>query len=104
MADFIATVNDQRGYLLRVARLQLRDRDRAEDVVQETLLAALEAKDKFAGKSSIKTWLTGILKHKIIDAIRKKAREPSVATLEIEADIEDLDVFFNPNDRDHWET
>lgn len=104
MADFVAAVNAQRTYLLRVAQLQLRDRDQAEDVVQETLLAALEAQDKFAGKSSVKTWLTGILKHKIIDAIRKKAREPSVTLLQGEADIEDLDVFFNPDDHDHWES
>jgi RNA polymerase sigma-70 factor (ECF subfamily) len=104
MSDFIAEVNSQRNYLLRVAQLQLRDRDQAEDVVQETLLAALEAQDKFAGKSSVKTWLTGILKHKIIDTIRKKAREPAVSTLKEEADIDDLDAFFNENDRDHWET
>ena len=104
MVDFVAEVNAQRTYLLRVAQLQLRDRDQAEDVVQETLLAALEAQDKFAGKSSVKTWLTGILKHKIIDAIRKKAREPSVSTLHIEADIEDLDVFFNEHDHNHWES
>jgi RNA polymerase sigma-70 factor (ECF subfamily) len=104
MPDFIAEVNAQRAYLLRVAQLQLRDRDQAEDVVQETLLAALEAQGKFAGKSSVKTWLTGILKHKIVDAIRKKSREPAVSTLSEEADIDDLDAFFNEHDRDHWET
>ena len=104
MPDFVAAINAQRAYLLRVARLQLRDRDQAEDVVQQTLLAALEAKDKFAGKSSVKTWLTGILKHKIIDAIRKKSREPAVSTLIEEADIDDLDAFFDENNRDHWET
>src|SRR5665647_2990100 len=103
MSDFIAAVNAQRTYLLRVAQLQLRERDQAEDIVQETLLAALEAQDKFAGKSSIKTWLTGILKHKIIDAIRKKARAPSVTVLQGEGDIQDLDVFFNPDDHDHWD-
>ena len=104
MSDFIAAVNAQRPYLLRVAQLQLRERDQAEDVVQETLLAALEAQAKFAGKSSVKTWLTGILKHKIIDKIRKKSREPAVSTLNEEADIDDLDAFFNENERDHWET
>ena len=104
MSDFIAAVNAQRTYLLRVAQLQLRERDQAEDVVQETLLAALEAQQNFAGKSSVKTWLTGILKHKIIDAIRKKSREPAVSTLNDEMDIDDLDAFFNDNDRDHWET
>ena len=104
MSDLFAAITAQRGYLLRVAQLQLRDRDQAEDVVQETLLAALEAHDRFAGKSSVKTWLTGILKHKIVDAIRRKSREPSVSTLQQEADIDDLDVFFNEHDKDHWET
>jgi RNA polymerase sigma-70 factor (ECF subfamily) len=104
MSDFVAAVNAQRTYLLRVAQLQLRERDQAEDVVQETLLAALEAQDKFAGKSSVKTWLTGILKHKIIDAMRKKSREPAASTLNEEADIDDLDAFFNENDHDHWES
>ena len=105
MADFTVEVNAQRTYLLRVAMLQLRDRDQAEDVVQETLLAALEARDKFAGKSSIKTWLTGILRHKVVDAIRKKTREPSLSSLSPasdETEIDDLDAFFNESDRDHW--
>ena len=104
MADLVSAINAQRSYLMRVAQLQLRDRDLAEDVVQETLLAALEGEAKFAGKSSVKTWLTGILKHKIIDVIRKRQREPSVSTLVQEAEIDDLDVFFNDNDKDHWET
>jgi len=104
MSDLVSQFNAQRGYLLRVAQLQLRDRDQAEDVVQETLLAALAAEAKFEAKSSVKTWLTGILKHKIVDAIRKKAREPSVSMLQQEAEIDDLDVFFNEHDNDHWET
>jgi RNA polymerase sigma-70 factor (ECF subfamily) len=64
-----------RGYLMRYALLQLRDSTAAEDVVQETLLAALEGSDRFSGRSTIKTWLTGILKHKIIDQLRRKSRE-----------------------------
>jgi RNA polymerase sigma factor (sigma-70 family) len=74
MSDFAAAVNAQRAYLLRIARLQLPERERAEDVVQETLLAALEGRDSYAGKSSVNTWLTGILKHKIVDAIRRRPR------------------------------
>ena len=47
--------------------------------MQETLLAALSGSG-FSGKSSLRTWLTGILKHKIVDAIRRKQREPTVAS------------------------
>ena len=106
MADLIVEVHAQRPYLIRIAMLQLRDREAAEDVVQETLLAALQSQDAFAGKSSVKTWVTGILRHKVVDAIRKKTREPSLttSTMVAEADIDDLDVFFNPDDRDHWAT
>ena len=93
-ADIAAQLDAHRGYLLRVARLQLRDEALAEDVVQETLLAALSG-STFSGKSSLKTWLTGILKHKIIDAIRRKQREPLLAsTFDDECDIEDLDGLF----------
>lgn len=74
--DFLKELEVQRGYLLRVARLQLRDTALAEDVVQDTLTAALTAQGSFSGKSSVKTWLTGILKHKIVDAIRRKSRDP----------------------------
>jgi len=68
-------IQQHRSYLLRYAVLQLRNPEQAEDVVQETLLAALEGRARFAGGSSLKTWLTGILKHKILDAIRRKSRE-----------------------------
>ena len=93
--DIAAQLDKHRGYLLRVARLQLRDEALAEDVVQETLLAALSGSG-FSGKSSLKTWLTGILKHKIVDAIRRKQREPLLAsTFDDECDIEDLDAIFS---------
>ena len=104
MSDLASAIHVHRSYLMRVAQLQLRDRDQAEDVVQETLVAALGAQDSFAGKSSVKTWLTGILKHKIIDAIRKKSRASAHSSLAQEAEIDDLDVFFDQHDRDHWET
>jgi RNA polymerase sigma-70 factor (ECF subfamily) len=101
--EFARELDPHRGYLLRVARLQLRDEALAEDVVQETLLAAL-AGSGFSGRSSLRTWLTGILKHKIVDAIRKKRREPTTASafgdIESELDIEDLDAMFN--ERGGW--
>ena len=99
--DFASRCNSHRSYLLRVAILQLRDSDLAEDVVQDTLLAALQGATGFSGRSSLKTWLTGILKHKIVDAIRRKAREPAFATLEQECQLDDFDALFD--DSGHWE-
>jgi len=61
--------------LYSFAFLHVRDRHRAEDLVQETLLAALKAYEGFEGKASIRTWLTGILKHKIMDEFRRQSRE-----------------------------
>ena len=96
--EFGKELERQRSYLLRVARLQLRDAALAEDVVQDTLAAALTAAGGFTGKSSVKTWLTGILKHKIVDAIRRKQREPVAAsTLDDEADLEDFEGLFKDN-------
>jgi len=67
---------DQYGdYLLRYAMSRLRDRSLAEEAVQETFLSALKAKQSFEGQSSERTWLVGILKHKIIDHYRKTSRE-----------------------------
>jgi RNA polymerase sigma-70 factor (ECF subfamily) len=62
--------------------LKLRDEQMAEDAVQETLLAALQAQRNFSGDSSEKTWLVGILKHKIVDLIRKKVREPTLVNVD----------------------
>jgi RNA polymerase sigma-70 factor (ECF subfamily) len=61
--------------LLRFARLQLRNDAWAEDAVSETLLAALAKPQSFGGQSQLKTWLVGILKHKIIDTLRGRKRE-----------------------------
>jgi RNA polymerase sigma-70 factor, ECF subfamily len=102
-ADFAAQLDAHRGYLMRVAQLQLRDKALAEDVVQETLLAALSG-STFSGRSSLKTWLTGILKHKIVDAIRRKQRDPIPASsFDEECHIEDLDGLFRSGNG-AWET
>jgi len=65
--------------LYRYALLRLRSPDLAADVVQETFLEALRARGSFAGRSSERTWLIGILRHKIVDQIRRSAREPVIA-------------------------
>ncbi|MGE3309472.1 MAG: sigma-70 family RNA polymerase sigma factor [Limisphaerales bacterium] len=66
-------------YLHRYALGRVRDPQVAEDLVQDTFLAALKARDRFAGQSSERTWLTGILRHKILDHLRQRYRRPIVA-------------------------
>jgi RNA polymerase sigma-70 factor (ECF subfamily) len=92
--DFRRQLEGLRPYLLRFASLQLRDAADAEDAVQEALLAALAGQASFAGRANLRTWLTGILKHKIIDAIRKGGRETP-----IESD-EALEAMFDATG--HW--
>src|SRR5213076_1602732 len=94
MSDFRTRVEGERPYLLRYAALQLRDRPTAEDVVQETLLAALAGEGAFAGRSNLRTWLTGILKHKIVDAIRRASREAPTA------DEDQMEELFD--ETGHW--
>ncbi|MGE0348722.1 sigma-70 family RNA polymerase sigma factor [Hydrogenophaga sp.] len=74
-APFEQQVADLRAYLLKFARLQLRNDAWAEDAVSETMLAALSKPQGFQQRSQLKTWLVGILKHKIIDALRHHGRE-----------------------------
>ena len=78
------------GYLHRFALLKLRDEELARDAVQDTLVAALENRASFAGKSTLKTWLTAILKFKIIDLIRRQAREPAFSAM-LGSDAEDIE-------------
>jgi RNA polymerase sigma-70 factor (TIGR02943 family) len=66
------------AYLLRFARLQLRNDAWAEDAVSETMLAALSKPQSFDSRSQLKTWLVGILKHKVIDILRQRQREVSL--------------------------
>ena len=67
---------DQYGdFLYRFALARVKDPDVAEDLVQETFLAALKSRANFQGRSTAKTWLVAILKHKIVDHIRKRLRE-----------------------------
>jgi RNA polymerase sigma-70 factor (ECF subfamily) len=96
-SEFRREIEAQRPYLLRYASLQLRNREAAEDAVQETLVAALAAEKGFAGRSQLRTWLTGILRHKIIDSIRRSSREQP---LEGETSLEDLDALFDATG--HW--
>lgn len=66
-------------YLYRYAMLRVHDEPLAEDLVQETLLAALKGRDGFDGRASERTWMTGILKHKVVDQLRRQYRELPLA-------------------------
>ena len=93
-------LNEHGDYLYRFALARLRDPHLAEDAVQETLLAAIKS-PSFDGKSAPRTWLTGILKHKIVDLIRKQHREQPVEDVmshAVETDV--TDEYFN--DSGHW--
>lgn len=98
-SEFQRQVQGERDYLLRYASIQLRDAGAAEDAVQETLLAALAGEKGFQGRSNLRTWLTGILKHKIVDAIRRASREVVVS-----GDVEDGEPGFDElfKDNGHW--
>jgi RNA polymerase sigma-70 factor (ECF subfamily) len=76
---FAQQLAELRTYLLKFARLQLRNETWAEDAVSETVLAALAKPQSFSQRSQLKTWLVGILKHKIIDALRLHGREVSAS-------------------------
>src|SRR4051812_34605952 len=64
-------IEGHRPYLVRYAMAQLRDAQLAEEAVQECLLAALEGIERFAGQSTLRTWLTSILRFKVIDLQRR---------------------------------
>ncbi|MCX7256794.1 MAG: sigma-70 family RNA polymerase sigma factor [Polaromonas sp.] len=87
---FAQQVASHRDYLLRFARLQLRNDSWAEDAVSETLLAALAKPQAFESRSQLKTWLVGILKHKVIDALRLQGREVSLSPQNEDAGADDL--------------
>jgi len=74
LVDPATWVDEYGDYLLRYALSCVRDKQVAEDLVQETFLAALQARSSFNAQSSEKTWLVGILKHKAIDHYRKARR------------------------------
>lgn len=89
MSDFVSELESLRPQLLRFARTQLRNEAWAEDAVSETLLAAIERPQAFAGRSQLKTWLVGILKHKVIDQLRRHGRE-TTSSAEDDLDLDDM--------------
>ncbi|MCB0280876.1 MAG: sigma-70 family RNA polymerase sigma factor [Burkholderiales bacterium] len=86
-------LNEHGNYLYSYALSSVKDQHIAEDLVQETLLAALTAKNSFSHQSTVRTWLIGILKHKLIDYYRKQGRYVALEDLADDGD-NFLDNFF----------
>jgi RNA polymerase sigma-70 factor (ECF subfamily) len=93
-SDPAAWVKLYGDYIFRYALMRVRNRDLAENLVQETFLAALSGRRSFGGRSAERTWMIGILKHKIIDHYRKSFREKSVSELQIDEE-QTVDEFYD---------
>ena len=95
-------LNDHGDVLYRYALARTRDHHQAEEVVQETLLAALESRARFRGTSSVRTWLIGILKHKLMDQFRRGLREIALNDSGHEEGLDDtaIEDMFVPDG--HW--
>ncbi|OQK15711.1 hypothetical protein AU255_06300 [Methyloprofundus sedimenti] len=92
-------LNDYGDILYRYALIRVRSEATAEDLVQETLLAGLQAVDRFSGQSTVRTWLVGILKHKIIDHFRKNRHE--ITTLNDDETAENV-LAYQFDQQGHW--
>jgi RNA polymerase sigma-70 factor (TIGR02943 family) len=91
-------VDNYADYLYAYAITRIRDEEQARDLVQEVFLAALERIDRFEGKSSERTWLTAILKNKIIDVYRKKSS--GLVTVDVKIGEQTDQNFFHEDG--HW--
>ncbi|MDB5151462.1 MAG: sigma-70 family polymerase sigma factor [Mucilaginibacter sp.] len=92
-------VESHADYLYAYAITRISDDEQAKDLVQETFLAALEKVDKFEGKSSERTWLTAILRNKIVDVYRKRSSGLINADVN-KAEQEQADFFISYDG--HW--
>lgn len=96
--DVTEIVEEHGDYLYSYAMARVRDQSFAEEIVQEAFLAAVKSINRFKGDSTVRTWLTGILKHKMYDALRKKGRDKTISFEE--ADIDLINTQFN--EAGHW--
>lgn len=91
-------VKEHANYLYQYAIKRISDSELSKDLVQETFLSAIKSLSDFKGKSTERTWLTSILKNKIIDHYRKKSKEASL--YELQSTEENRTNFFEENG--HW--
>jgi RNA polymerase sigma-70 factor (ECF subfamily) len=86
---FDELVNQHHGALIRIAMGYVADREVAEEVVQDTWLAVIESLDRFEGRSSLRTWICGILIHKAKDRGVREKRHTTFSALEASEDEND---------------
>ncbi len=91
--EFKSGIERHRDYLYYNAVGRLRNRELAEDAVQDSFLAALRGARKFAGQSSERTWLTGILKHKVCDQVRRACRDRAIFQSDLPSDRDEFETF-----------
>ncbi|MFH1892356.1 MAG: sigma-70 family RNA polymerase sigma factor [Candidatus Zixiibacteriota bacterium] len=103
MSDPEEWVDRHGDALYRYALRYIRDRSTAEDLVQETLLAALKGRAAFAGASSERTWLIGILKNKVVDHYRRAGREERLMEPEQFSDSDETDYISTGPDAGMWQ-
>lgn len=76
LIDSRAMIDAHGDFLYRFALARVGHQDVAEDLVQETFLAALQGTYRENGPAAERRWMIGIMKHKIVDHFRRKAKEP----------------------------
>ncbi|MCB0806850.1 MAG: sigma-70 family RNA polymerase sigma factor [Bacteroidales bacterium] len=96
-AEITSLFQEYADYLFNYAITRVNDQETAEDLVQETFISALKNYGSFQNKSKASTWLTAILKNKIIDLYRKKVREYRQESLD---DLTRFEDFFD--EKGHW--
>lgn len=99
MPDPAAWLDHHGNALYAYALMRVRDASVAEDLVQDTLLAAIKSVDRFKGESSERTWLIGILKHKVLDHLRRAGRERRLDEGMVSTEGEEAQHF---DDRGQW--
>jgi RNA polymerase sigma-70 factor (ECF subfamily) len=92
--DLHQQLEAMRPFLIRFANLQIRNEVLAEDAVQDALMAVLEKPDNFSGQSTLRTYVIGILKFKIIDNLRITKREHQIDVYEDQSECEAVDALF----------
>lgn len=75
-------VNQHHGTLIRMAMGYVADREVAEEVVQDTWMAVIESLNRFEGRSSLRTWVCGILIHKAKDRGVREKRHTNFSAFE----------------------